>query len=276
LRLRQYAAAGLPEEVAIPLDEWASPATQQRLGPDVIVFVIAPHHQWLRSDRQYHRDLLTSLRGRAAPPGVVFAFNLFCTPVGGGLQATEQQLKQVREFIEAEWKRFHSEDASAPVVEISAHDGTGVRRLLEVILSRAPAEKTARRQPPRRPAEAPRRLEYLTDSVPLTLELAWANGRLEMRGLASAVLAWVESDFVFLNRAEKQLGPLLGPFGDIVLSEPRHAGGLRDGLAEAIAQLLVRYGADQVRLQLKIRVEGVPRPRPQGGPDWLDWSDAKP
>ena len=128
LQLRDFTEARVPvpgadvegvEESIITQDQWAREFTAT-YAPDAIVYVIAPHMQFLRQDRIYLRDMLERHRGK-----VLIAFNIW--QVDGKQVTTDIHLQDAEQKITDVYRAvFPGGEVEPRFVKFNALTGSGI------------------------------------------------------------------------------------------------------------------------------------------------------
>ncbi|MBD2771330.1 GTPase [Iningainema tapete] len=130
------------EEIEIiKVEEWQSEAKQKEVQPDVILYVIAPHMQFLRDDQRYLCDLLKSQLKYYHRNKVVFALNIFSHEKTGEVKHTEQNLEDVKSKITTIFKNVYATKENPPIFEFDAKTGKGVNEITSYICQILPKEK---------------------------------------------------------------------------------------------------------------------------------------
>ncbi|RKZ52571.1 MAG: hypothetical protein DRR16_24220 [Candidatus Parabeggiatoa sp. nov. 3] len=120
------------------LAHWQAPANQLYVGPDIILYVVAPHGQFIREDRSYLSALLKAQQLHSQNNKVIFALNLYHHP-DGTLKPTPQEIEDVQRHLTQIYQRFYN--TIPPIVEIDALRGTGLHQMTELMCQILPAEK---------------------------------------------------------------------------------------------------------------------------------------
>jgi hypothetical protein len=134
-----------PETKLVTVDQWQSPEQQKDVEPDVIVYVCAPHMQFLRADRYYLAELLETWKKRKKPCIVIPALNIF-----------EEQKKTLGNFnelyegartgIQTIYNTRYGNEWYSPIIEINSLKGTGIEQLTDIICQILPQEKIGNMQ----------------------------------------------------------------------------------------------------------------------------------
>jgi hypothetical protein len=127
------------DTVQIPLDQWEGEECRQRYEPDVILYVIHPHGQWLSPDRAYLRALLKARKATDRPANVVFALNIHRNPDGTS-KATPQNLEDVQTKVAKLWEEFYP-GTRPHMIEVNAKTGFGMQALAETMCRLLPPNK---------------------------------------------------------------------------------------------------------------------------------------
>lgn len=126
-----------PQLSSYKILDWQSAKIQQLMTPDIILYVIAPHMQFLRADRQYLGQLLKTQQQHCDRNKVIFALNLFKR--NGISLPTPQNLEDTRKHITDLYQRFYQ--GEPPIIEFDALTGTGVNEITSLICQILPANK---------------------------------------------------------------------------------------------------------------------------------------
>lgn len=130
------------------VQRWLSSENQKFVAPDIILYVVAPHKGWGRDDRYYLEDLLKKQQGHSNK--VIFALNLHRykdenQPGNQTLIPTPQNIQDARKFITQSYQTFYP-NATPPIVEIDALDGTGIEKITELMCNILPTNKIGNMQ----------------------------------------------------------------------------------------------------------------------------------
>lgn len=121
-------------ESVLTQDEWSRYFATE-FAPDVIVYVIAPHMQFLRQDRVYLRDMLKRHREK-----VLIAFNLW--EVDGRSVTTEIHLQDATRKIHDTYAAvFPAGDVRPHFVSFNALTGSGIHELASEVCQVIPGGK---------------------------------------------------------------------------------------------------------------------------------------
>ena len=82
----------------ISVEDWKSEANQNKVKADVILYVIAPHMQFIRSDKKYLKALLKINKEYHQQNKVIFALNMFCDEKTKTIKSTQQNIEDVRSW----------------------------------------------------------------------------------------------------------------------------------------------------------------------------------
>ncbi len=125
------------EEKYVTVNEWQLDSNQQLVAPDVILYAIAPHMQFLSSDRKYLGQLLKTQKELIERNKVIFALNIF--RLDGKPMPTQQNLEDVRKHITQIYDKFYHD--TPPIVEFDALTGDGINEITTFICQVLPKEK---------------------------------------------------------------------------------------------------------------------------------------
>jgi hypothetical protein len=130
------------------VQRWLSSENQKFVAPDIILYVVAPHKGWGRDDRYYLEDLLKKQQGHSNK--VIFALNLHRhkdknQTENQTLKPTPENIQDARKFITQSYQKFYP-NATPPIVEIDALDGTGIEKITELMCKILPANKIGNMQ----------------------------------------------------------------------------------------------------------------------------------
>ena len=122
----------------IAVEEWQfDEEYQEAFAPDVILYVVAPHMQFLKDDKRYLRALLKSQQKQSKSNKVIFALNRFTKD--GVQMSTPENIEDVKNKITETYQKIY-EDAP-PIVEIDSKTGKGIPEVTEFISQLLPQEK---------------------------------------------------------------------------------------------------------------------------------------
>ena len=127
------------DTMQIPLDQWEGEECRQRYEPDVILYVIHPHGQWLSPDRAYLRALLKARKAADRSANVVFALNIHRNPDGTS-KATPQNMEDVQTKVTKLWEEFYP-GTRPHMIEVNAKTGAGMQALAETMCRLLPPNK---------------------------------------------------------------------------------------------------------------------------------------
>jgi len=133
-----------PETKTMSVGLWQSPVQQKDVAPDVIIYVNAPHMQFLRPDRQYLRELLQTWKKRKKPCIVIPALNLF--EKDGKVLSDSQKLEDANKGIKSIYQKVYGNEWYSPIIEINSLKGTGIEQLTDIICQILPQEKIGNMQ----------------------------------------------------------------------------------------------------------------------------------
>ncbi|MDJ0901486.1 MAG: pentapeptide repeat-containing protein [Xenococcus sp. MO_188.B8] len=139
--LRDYSDflnTGKPAPDTIAVEDWQFDEEYQEVfAPDVILYVVAPHMQFLKDDKRYLRALLKSQQKQSKYNKVIFALNLFTKD--GVQMSTPENIEDAKNKIIETYQKIY-EDAP-PIVEIDSKTGKGISEVTEFISQLLPQEK---------------------------------------------------------------------------------------------------------------------------------------
>jgi molecular chaperone DnaK len=133
-----------PYVVPVTVGQWQSPEQQKDVEPDIIIFVHAPHHCFLRPDRQYLWELLQTWKERRKPCIVIPALNIFERE--GHILPTPQNMEDARNGITKIYQKVYKNEWFPPIVEINSLKGEGIDQLTDLICQILPQEKIGNMQ----------------------------------------------------------------------------------------------------------------------------------
>ena len=139
LDFSKYSLNKKPSEKLIEVNEWQSERYQAEVSPDIILYVIAPHMQFLRGDRSYLRALFKSLKERNSSSKVIFALNIHHSQEGTP-KPTPQNIQDARQKITEIYERFYPGEPLL-IAEIDCLKGTGFSEIAKFICSVLPLNK---------------------------------------------------------------------------------------------------------------------------------------
>ena len=125
-------------EREITVEEWESNKNQKDFSPDIILYVIAPHMQFLRPDRSYLRALLKSLKEHRSNNKVIFALNIHSKE--GQPIPTPQNIEDVRTKVAEIYQKYYPGDTPL-IAEIDSLKGTGFSRVADFMCRILPQNK---------------------------------------------------------------------------------------------------------------------------------------
>ncbi|MFB2917242.1 GTPase [Aerosakkonema funiforme] len=133
-----HAATGQVSSQKVTVTEWQSVENQKYVSPDLILYVLAPHGQFLREDKKYLRALLKSQKARRGENRVIFALNIHRNR-DGSLKPTPQNIEDARKGITEVYQEIYS--GTPPIVKIDSLRGEGINQITELICEILPPEK---------------------------------------------------------------------------------------------------------------------------------------
>jgi hypothetical protein len=138
----KYSTEGIKEEI-ITVEQWESEENQKFVSPDIILFVVAPHMQFIREDKRYLRGLLKSLKGRSSSNKVIFALNIHRK--NGTQIPTPQNIEDARKGITKIYQEFYNGETPL-IVEIDSSKGTGINQITDFMCRILPSNKIGNMQ----------------------------------------------------------------------------------------------------------------------------------
>jgi len=129
---------GKLQERIIEVKQWQSDDNQKNVSPDIILYLVAPHTQFIRSDRIYLKALLKSLKERGCSNKVIFALNIHSE--GERPKFTPQNIQDARTIITDIYKEYYPNEEPL-IAEINSLKGTGLSLIAEFICSLLPQNK---------------------------------------------------------------------------------------------------------------------------------------
>lgn len=138
-----YATTKKYTDKAVKVSNWQSEQNQKLVAPDIILYVFAPHGQFLRPDRKYLRTLLKSLKKKGNNNKVIFALNIHRN-IDETIKPTPQNIEDAQNKITKVYQEFY--DDIPPIVEINALKGTGINQITELMCQILPLQKIGNMQ----------------------------------------------------------------------------------------------------------------------------------
>ena len=129
-----------PEQDNCSVGQWQSPENQSFVAPDVIIYLLAPDRQFLRSDRKYLVDLLRTWKERKQQCIIITALNIF-RDRDGSIRPTSLNIESAHTEISKIYTIVHKYEWIPPIVEINSITGEGIERLTEIICQVLPGYK---------------------------------------------------------------------------------------------------------------------------------------
>jgi hypothetical protein len=133
-----------PETETVNIGHWQSSERQKDVAPDVIIYVNAPHMQFLRPDRQYLRQLLQTWQKRKKPCIIIPALNIF--EKDGTVLPVSENLEDANKGIESIFQKVYGDEWHSPIIEINSLKGLGIEQLTDIICQIVPQEKIGNMQ----------------------------------------------------------------------------------------------------------------------------------
>jgi len=133
-----------PEIETVNVGQWQSPEQQKYVAPDVIVYVNAPHMQFLQPDTKYLRQILQTWKTRKTPCIIIPALNLF--EKDGKSLSTPENLEDAKTRIAKIYQKVCGDEWHSPIIEINSEKGTGIEQLTDLICQILPQEKIGNMQ----------------------------------------------------------------------------------------------------------------------------------
>lgn len=134
-----YAQTQKYEEIKFSVAEWQSDKTQHVYEADIILYVVSPHMQFIRSDRKYLRALLKSRKGKNGSSKVIFAMNVHENP-DGTAKATAQQVEDCQNTISEVYEQFYP-GSNPRIFKVNSLRGDGIVDITKAICQILPREK---------------------------------------------------------------------------------------------------------------------------------------
>ena len=120
------------------VEQWKSEKNQEKVSPDIILYVVAPHMQFLRGDRKYLRALLESLKNRHSNNKVIFALNIHSQE--GQQIPTPQNIEDARTKIAEIYEKYYPSETLL-IAEIDSLKGTGFSQVAKFMCEILPDNK---------------------------------------------------------------------------------------------------------------------------------------
>ncbi|AFY99601.1 GTPase [Calothrix sp. PCC 6303] len=136
-----YSNPESPETKTISVDNWQSEATQNKVKADVILYVIAPHMQFIRSDKKYLRALLKNNQQYHQQNKVIFALNMFCDERTKTMKSTKQNIEDVKAGISKIYQEVFETQQNPAIITFNAKAGNGINEITSEICQILPQEK---------------------------------------------------------------------------------------------------------------------------------------
>lgn len=125
------------EQKEVQVDAWQSPENQEYVAPDIIVYVVAPHTQFTRDDKNYLIALLESQKSLQPKNKVVFALNIHS--VDRNVITTKESLEDAETKITKIYGKFYSD--KPPIVKVDCMSGAGINKIIEFMCQILPENK---------------------------------------------------------------------------------------------------------------------------------------
>ena len=179
--------ANQPQVEQVTVLEWNSRDNQTRVEPDIILYVIAAHMQFLRNDRKYLKDFLKTQQNKYPNNRVIFALNLHHTE-NGECKATPQNIADVREKVAKIYQKVYGEGQTPLIVEIDARKGEGIAQITRSICQILPKEKLNNIEAVlntelKKIAQQQRRDVFIRNTIAITSRIALLKVNYEVRDL---------------------------------------------------------------------------------------------
>lgn len=139
-QLIDYSNAENPKTEPIQVEKWHSKDKHKEVQPDIILYVIAPHMQFVRSDRDYLGDLLETQKASNRNQ-VIFALNIFRNEQAGEVKHTPQNIEDVKNIITTIYQKIYQTEENPPIVTFDAKTGSGLNEITSYICQILPKEK---------------------------------------------------------------------------------------------------------------------------------------
>lgn len=141
LDFSQYLNEGVKEET-ITVKQWQSDENQKYVSPDIILYVVAPHTQFVRDDGRYLKALLKSLKKRSSNK-VIFALNIHHK--NGTQIPTPENIEDARRIITEIYQNFYPRETPS-IVKIDSLKGTGINQVTDLMCRILPPNKIGNMQ----------------------------------------------------------------------------------------------------------------------------------
>lgn len=117
----------------VTVSEWQSSESQQKVAPDIILYVVAPNTQFLGNDKKYLRSLLKNQKDISNQNRVIFALNIH------DQMTTKESIEDARAKITEIYQKIYSD--IPPIVEVDCLKGTGINKITELMCRILPDNK---------------------------------------------------------------------------------------------------------------------------------------
>ncbi|WP_027255277.1 GTPase [Planktothrix agardhii] len=124
-----------PEKEQVTVGQWQSQEMQADVAPDIILYVLAPHMQFLDPDREY-LGLLLEKWGKIVIPVLNIHRN-----ENGSRKPTEQNMNDAQRGIIEVYQAVFETDKVPPIVEVNCKKGEGIAQITQLICQTLPPEK---------------------------------------------------------------------------------------------------------------------------------------
>jgi len=136
-----YQSTNKAKQETIFVEKWQSTENQLIKGPDVILYVIAPHAGFVNDDEDYLFDLLSTQKNKRSSSNVIIALNLHLNN-NGSPKYTKENIEDVHKLITNIYNEVYSDNLTKPVIiEINSLTGTGSDKIAEEICKLLPTDK---------------------------------------------------------------------------------------------------------------------------------------
>lgn len=139
-KLIDYSNSENQKTEPIKVEKWQLQDKQKEVEPDIILYVIAPHMQFLRSDKIYLDNLLKTQKA-SKKNQVIFALNIFRTDRTDEVKHTPQNIEDVKNIITKIYKKIYQTEDNPPIFNFDAKTGKGINEITSYICQILPKEK---------------------------------------------------------------------------------------------------------------------------------------
>lgn len=124
----------------LKVNDWQSETKQKEVQPDIILYVIAPHMQFLRQDKEYLSALFETKKA-SNKNQIVFALNIFRNEQTDEVKHTSQNIEDVRNKITNYFQKIYNTNDNPPIFTFDAKTGKGLNEITSYICQILPKEK---------------------------------------------------------------------------------------------------------------------------------------